>query len=378
MIEYPSTPEAEAQLVQDCRDGRPGAVVTLYRHHWEPALRYARRLSSSTYDAEDIAATAFLKSLTAMRRGKGPAGPFRPYIFTAVRSVASDHYSTAQQAFPMADDRTANGTGPHDFRSPDHDYVAEAFAALPLRWQRVLWYVEIEGLKPREVAPLLGIEPNALSAVLRRARKGLRAAYLTVYIRETPNTGCEIMLHLLSLSAQGQAGPGQRATLDRHARNCQDCNAALKRLGGVHSGLRSVMHPGLIMTLICPVTAMRILEIVPVPGQHAIEQLNYSMLHGLNPARALLHGIRAIAGTAAVIAAIIIAPASPAQSPEPVHLTPSIRVRGTYGTAAGIPTGERPQLQHQANDAVNRTARVPVPAVPNDRRTPNARPASGR
>lgn len=364
MIGYPSTPEEEARLVQDCRDGRPGAVITLYRLHWEPALRYASRLSNSFHDAEDIAATAFLKSLTAMRRGKGPNGPVRPYIFTAVRTAASDHHSGAEHPSSRIDDVAAHGTSSHDFRSQDHDFVAEAFAALPLRWQRVLWYVEIEGLKPREAAPLLGIEPNALSAVLKRARKGLRAAYLTVYIRETPNTGCELMLQLLSLSARGQASPGERATVDRHARTCQDCHAALKRLGGVHSGMRSFLHPGLIMTLICPVTAMRILDIVPFPGQHSAHQLNESMLQNGNPLRALFHGIRTVAGTAAVIAAMIITPATPARSPEPVHLTASIPGRGPYGTATGSAPGEPTSRAEQSANAAKSNSSAMVPAAP--------------
>lgn len=342
MIEYPSTPDEEARLVQACRDGRPGAVITLYRLHWEPSLRYAGRLSSSFHDAEDIAATAFLKSLTAMRRGRGPNGPVRPYLFTAIRTAAADHHSTPEQPSSMLEEMTAHRNGFHDFRSPDHDYVAEAFAALPLRWQRVLWYVEIEGLKPREAAPLLGVEPNALSALLQRARKGLRAAYLTVFIRETPNTGCEIMLQLLSLSAQGQAGPGELASVDRHARSCQDCNGALKRLGGVHSGMRSFLHPGLIMTLICPVTAMRILDIVPFPDEHSVQQIKDSMIHDQHTLRALFLGMRTIAGAAAVIAAMIIAPATPAKSPAPIQLTASIPGWGPYGTSTGSPLSEQP------------------------------------
>ncbi|MGO4653099.1 RNA polymerase sigma factor [Arthrobacter sp. 2RAF22] len=364
MIEYPSTSEEEARLVQDCRDGLPGAVITLYRIHWEPALRYASRLSSSFHDAEDIAATAFLKSLTAMRRGKGPDGPVRPYLFTAVRTAAADHHSGPEHPASGIDEVAAHGNSVHDFRSPDHDFVAEAFAALPLRWQRVLWYVEIEGLKPREAAPLLGIEPNALSAVLKRARKGPREAYLAVYIRETPNTGCGIMLQLLTLSAQGQAGPGERASVDRHTRTCQDCHAALKRLGGVHSGMRSFLHPGLIMTLICPVTAMRILDVMPFPGQHEVQQLNETMTQHGNPLRALFHGIRAVAATAAMIAAMIITPAAPARSPDPIHQEASVPGRGPYGTATESPPGQPASPPNPTDNAARSDAPTPVPVAP--------------
>ena len=309
-MEYPSTPDAEAQLVKDCRDGVPGAIITLYRHHWEPALGFARRLSSSAHDAEDIAATAFLKSLTAIHRGKGPGGPVRPYIFKAVRTAAADHYSRTETPSSKIADVAEHGKKAYDFRSQDQEFVAEAFAALPQRWQRVLWYVEVEGLKPREAAPLLDLEPNALSALLKRARKGLRAAYLAVYIRQTPNTGCEVMLRLLSRSALGQATPGDQASVDRHARTCQDCSAALRRAGRVGMEMRSVLHPILVTTLISPVAALRILEIVTSHGHGPVQQLTTTLDQDHNPARLILRAIRAVTATAAV-AALMLAPPGP-------------------------------------------------------------------
>ncbi|MDR6688248.1 DNA-directed RNA polymerase specialized sigma24 family protein [Arthrobacter sp. 1088] len=58
-----------------------------------------------------------------------------------------------------------------------HDHVLAALQSLPERWQKVLWYTDVLQYKPREIAPLLGIAPNAVSALVLRARKGLRAAY---------------------------------------------------------------------------------------------------------------------------------------------------------------------------------------------------------
>lgn len=48
---------------------------------------------------------------------------------------------------------------------------------LPERWRIVLWHAEVQGLPPRDIAPLMGIGANAVSALLLRARAGLRAAY---------------------------------------------------------------------------------------------------------------------------------------------------------------------------------------------------------
>ena len=41
----------------------------------------------------------------------------------------------------------------------------------------VLWYAEVMDLPMREISPLMGIEPHAVSALLSRARSGLRTTY---------------------------------------------------------------------------------------------------------------------------------------------------------------------------------------------------------
>lgn len=59
-----------------------------------------------------------------------------------------------------------------------HAHIAFALQSLPARWQTVLWYSEVMEQPPRRIAPLMGITPNAVSALLRRAKTGLRTAYL--------------------------------------------------------------------------------------------------------------------------------------------------------------------------------------------------------
>ncbi|NIH80981.1 RNA polymerase sigma factor [Amycolatopsis viridis] len=52
-----------------------------------------------------------------------------------------------------------------------------AFAALPARWRRVLWMVEVLGHRPQDVAAELGIAPAAACSLLWRARTALRRQY---------------------------------------------------------------------------------------------------------------------------------------------------------------------------------------------------------
>ncbi|NLF05918.1 MAG: sigma-70 family RNA polymerase sigma factor, partial [Actinomycetales bacterium] len=63
--------------------------------------------------------------------------------------------------------------------------VQRAFTSLPERWQAVLWYSEVEAMKPAAIAPLLGVSPNGVSALLVRAREGLRDAYVAAHVEAT-------------------------------------------------------------------------------------------------------------------------------------------------------------------------------------------------
>ena len=72
-----------------------------------------------------------------------------------------------------ADDTTLEAGLPHFFLTTSGLPHGEAFE----RWRTLLWYLEVEGMKPREIAPLMGMTPNAVSvlAVARAAKRGLKA-----------------------------------------------------------------------------------------------------------------------------------------------------------------------------------------------------------
>lgn len=342
---------SEALLIEECRAGRPGAILELFRMHWEPTLAYAKRFSSSLPDAEDIAATAFLKSLSAMRRGNGPDEAMLPYLYRAVRTTAADHHGAAEvplEGIVDAADRK-NLDSFHE-GTEAHDFVADAFAVLPLRWQRVLWYVEIEGLKPREVAPLLGISPNSTSALLRRARKGLRESFLLMHARNGENA-CESMIGALARVVGGNNSPREQAVVDLHVRTCRECGHTLRGLRAVGSRMKALINPWMFTVLLSPVTAVRILKLSsPVnPLACMVETMN-------DPDRMLrlvFHSVRSLCAAAAAFGIMVLPVSSdvPAQSPQGTH-----GECGPYGTAIGC--------HHQGN--------TDTPCSPPEGRSPSS------
>lgn len=186
----------EADLIGGVRSGDPAAMAALYERHRGPALKFARSLVSRAEDAEDILHEAFANAVRAIRNGFGPSERFAPYLNTCVRSAANSAWKKQAGERPY----------PHEWMEPEpvddpaletvlnvfeHEHVAAAMRNLPERWRTVLWHAEVLGEPPRNIAPLLGIEANAVSSLLIRARAGLRAAYelQTLHVTEAKGTG---------------------------------------------------------------------------------------------------------------------------------------------------------------------------------------------
>jgi RNA polymerase sigma factor (sigma-70 family) len=173
---------AESDLIDGVRAGDPEAMAVLYERHREPGLRFIRGLMSGVQEAEDVFHEGFTKAVAAIRNGYGPTDVFGAYLNTSIRSVAATFWMKNGREQPVPDE----DLDPGPVEDPrletalslfEHEKVAAAMRSLPERWRIVLWHAEVLGEPPRDIAPLLGIGANAVSALLIRARAGLRAAY---------------------------------------------------------------------------------------------------------------------------------------------------------------------------------------------------------
>ncbi|MDR6688990.1 RNA polymerase sigma factor (sigma-70 family) [Arthrobacter sp. 1088] len=184
----------EAAVLARVRAGDTEAMAVLYGRHRERALGYARRLTSGVQEAEDVLHEAFVKSVVAIRKGYGPTDVFGPYLSTSIRNTVMTMGKKAGRERPTPDEYLDTSREDPYLENAlfvtEHERVTAAMRSLPERWRTVLWHTEVLGKKPREIAPVMGIEPNAVSALLVRARAGLRAAYTKLQDEHThPRTG---------------------------------------------------------------------------------------------------------------------------------------------------------------------------------------------
>jgi hypothetical protein len=126
----------------------------------------------------------------------------------------------------------------------DRTLTARAFRSLPERWQTVLWYTEVEGMDPHEVAPLMGISANSVAALSYRAREGLRKAWLQAHITDATASGeCQWTMSRLGDHTRDGLSARDAARLTDHLDDCAKCTIVAEEVEEVGSHLAMVMLP---------------------------------------------------------------------------------------------------------------------------------------
>lgn len=242
----PTPSASDADLIAATRSGDARAYGMLYERHATAARRLARQIVQTPADADDVVAETFARVLYAIRGGNGPAEAFRPYVLTAVRRVAIDLVRDQRRQIPTDYADLPDPGEPFDdpaVANLERSLITRAFWSLPERWRAVLWHTEIERTRPADVATLLGLSANAVSVLRRRAREGLKQAYLQLHLADRAKAGCAPFAGKLSRYVRGGLSGRQRRDVDEHLTGCPDCAAACADLAAINDTLRGVLAP---------------------------------------------------------------------------------------------------------------------------------------
>ena len=221
------------------------AYGELFERHVQAARRLARQLVSHG-DVDDLVSDAFAKVLAVLQRGGGPDLAFRAYLLTAVRRLHVDKIR-ATSRLTTTDDMEAFDPGV-PFRDTavegfENAAAAKAFASLPERWQLVLWHTEVEGAKPADVALLLGMSPNSVSALAYRAREGLRQAFLNMHVQELEEDSCKWTHEHVGAYVRKAVSKRDAGKVEAHLDECRKCMAIYLELSEVNSNLSGILAP---------------------------------------------------------------------------------------------------------------------------------------
>jgi RNA polymerase sigma factor (sigma-70 family) len=237
---------SDAELIESVRGGTIDAYGQLYERHVSAAYNLARQLARSQAEADDLVSEAFAKVLDTLRAGRGPDSAFRAYLLTALRHTAYDK-TRREKKIDLTEDMTdvapAVAFSDTAVAGLERSMAARAFAALPERWQMVLWHTEIEGQSPAEVAPLLGLTANGVSALAYRAREGLKQQYLQMHLAETDAERCKATVDRLGAWTRAGLSKREATQVETHLDECGRCRRLAAELADVNGALRIFVAP---------------------------------------------------------------------------------------------------------------------------------------
>ncbi len=239
---------SDAELISAVRGGDTAAYGELFGRHREAAQRLARQVAG-TSDADDLVAESFARVLVRLQGGGGPDEAFRAYLLTSIRRLHIDRVRARNKVWSTAHeaelDRAVEFVDPAEMTF-EHGAAALAFSSLPERWRLVLWHLDVEGQRPADVAPLLGMSPNGVSALAYRAREGLRQAYLQHHLAPTLHEGCRRTTGMLGSYVRKGLSARDTSRVEDHLDGCSRCAGLHLELREVNSNLSGVLGPAVL------------------------------------------------------------------------------------------------------------------------------------
>lgn len=242
--------QGDGELITAVRSGDTDAYGALFERHRASALRLAGQLLPGA-ESEDLVSEAFTRVLVQLQDGRGPNLAFRAYLLTAIRRLHVDRIRSVKRVRTTDDDSELDrhveffDVAAANF---ERGTASDAFASLPERWQLVLWHLDVEGQKPADVAPLLGMSANSVSALAYRAREGLRQAYLQHHLADTATGNCRWTTERLGAHVRKGLSNRDAGRVDEHLDECRRCLGIYLELTEVNSNLAGILAPAVLGT----------------------------------------------------------------------------------------------------------------------------------
>jgi len=183
--------ESEHTLIRRCQKGDHSAFNELFRRYRNRAYAFAYRYVTNPADAEEVVQGAFIRAFKYIHRFDAKYPSFYPWLRTIVFNEAQTYMGKKGRHRTEPLDKSYDGEeGPSDTR-PDlalvgadvlvarkelNQVIREAVSELPEQQKACFTMFELENMKVKEIADVLGCTEGTVKTHLHRARYSLRLA----------------------------------------------------------------------------------------------------------------------------------------------------------------------------------------------------------
>ena len=156
---------------------RSSKTLAAYAAHGRTLHGYCMRLARNPHDAEDLVQDAFVALLTRVEHLDAGTTDLGPYLRVVARNVHTRRQQRArrvvlEETLDDASDRTDTANAALD--NIELRRIGTAAKRLPERQRAALALAAVDGASVGAIGDELGINANATSQLLFRARAGLR------------------------------------------------------------------------------------------------------------------------------------------------------------------------------------------------------------
>jgi RNA polymerase sigma-70 factor (ECF subfamily) len=167
----------DAALVARAKAGEVEAFGVLYERYFDPIFRYLRLRLGDEREAEDLAATVFLRAYQALHRSQERGWRFSAFLYRIARNALADHFRSRREGMPIAGLETVSASkgdlDPQLAREMS-ERLLEVLDALPADYREVIRLRVILDLPTPEVAQWMKRSDGAVRVLLHRALRAAR------------------------------------------------------------------------------------------------------------------------------------------------------------------------------------------------------------
>lgn len=168
----------EEILLLKIRRGDQAAFAEVYDRYVDALYRFVSFRVRTPELAQDITSELFLRVWQHLTNGETKVDNLRAYLYQVARNLIADHYRGQDELLGLDDmvaapEHSSSGHAQLERRIALAD-VERALTRLRPDWQELVLLAHVEGMKPQEIAIIIGKSRGSTRVMLHRAMTELK------------------------------------------------------------------------------------------------------------------------------------------------------------------------------------------------------------